>query len=445
MEGLIRDLRFGLRTLWKNKSFSLLIVLTLGLAIGANTTIFSMVSMLILQPVPFANSEEVTFLWMSHPESNRPRVPVSLRDYLDISRQLTTFQGLSALRSGNLSLRTGDGVPPARMSSIHATPNFFPLMGVELFRGRNFLPEESKTGQGRVAILAHKTWNSRFGADDVLDREIFLDGVSYRIIGVLTPEMETGVFQETEIWLPLVTDVRGPESEERALQVLGRLKADQTIETAREEAVGVMGRLAEAYPKRFQGYRAEVLSLSDALFGQNGRIVLPILIVSVSFVLIIACSNVANMILARSLSRGSEIALRTALGARRLRILRQLLTESLILSGLGAVLGIVIAHWTLRFLVWISRGQGFFVSFSINRDVLLFALALGLLTPLFFGLIPGLRITRKDVVGELKESRGMAATGRLIGQKSMVAGQVALSFIMLVVAGLATQSVSQVT
>ena len=445
MDSLRRDLAYGLRTLWGRKGFSAMIVATLALAIGATATIFSMVSSLILQPLPFSNPAQVGFLWMSNAELSRPRVPLSMHDYLEMKDQLTVFQDLSAFHSTNFSMRSTDGEVPVRLSGYRTTPNFFPLMGIEVFQGRGFLPREQEAVASPVVVLSHATWRRRFGSREILNTEIFLDGERHLVVGVLTPEMDIGPFQTVEIWAPLDTDTTGQELHRRNLTVAGRLEPGKTLEMAGVEARTVAARLEDEYPITNRGWSSQAQSVAQVLFGGNARTTLLIFVIGVCALLLVACANVANMVFARSLTRRREIALRTALGASRGRILRQLLTENLVLSFLGGAAGLLLTDWTLRVLIWISRARGPFVSVVIDQSVLLFALGLAVVTPLVFGLLPALRIIRTSPAAALKEGRAAIGSGRFQGRRVMVAVEVALSLVMLVVAGLASQSVANVS
>ena len=407
MDSFRRDLVDGIRTLWGKKGFSAMIVLTLALAIGATTTIFSMVSTLILQPVPFSDPHQIGFLWMSNAELSRPRVPLSLHDYLEMKDQLTAFSDLAAFHSANFSMRLTDGDTPERLTGYRTTPNFFPLMGVEILQGRGFLPREARSDAFPVAVLSHGTWQRRFGSRAVLNEEIYLNGELHQVVGILAPEMEIGPFRAGEIWLPLTTDRSGQESQRRHLTVAGRLAPSQTLKMASVEADTVAARLAKEFPVTNLGWASQIHSLTEVLFGTNARTVLFLFIVGVSVLLLIGCANV--------------------------------------LSFLGSGFGLLLTEWMLRTLVAVTGTRGPFGGFGIDQNVLMFALALAVVTPLVFGLVPALRIMRTAPASALKEGRAAVGSRRYKGRGVMVAVEVALSLVLLIVAGLASRSVANVS
>ena len=434
MELFLQDLRHGVRELLGRKAVSLVIVLTLGLAIGVNTTLFSLASTVLFASLPFEEPESVVFLWSRNQDLNRVRQPTSLLDFLDLRRELESFRGLAAFRRTRFAL-TGIG-EPLYVSGFHASVDFFPVTGVSVARGRAFLEGEDRPGASPVALLSHGAWERRFGADpEILGRTLELDSVSHTVVGVLEPSASVGPFAETEIWTPLPAESSG-RRDERELYIVGRLGAGVSFDQASSEIEAASKRLSEAHPEASRGWAIFAQPVIQALVGPNVKTLTLLMIMTVGFVLFIGCANVAHLLLARAEGRRRELQLRAALGATRLRLLRQLLTEALVLSTLGSILGLLLTHWTLRALDAVTREEvPLFARAGVDFRVLGFALAMGFLTPLVFALVPGLSIS----TGELKQRNRSPRSSR--GRQILVAGEVALALVLLVVAGLAVSSV----
>ena len=443
VDKLLRDVRYGLRMSWKNKGFSAIVVLTLALALGASTTISTMLNAVYFNPLPIAEPDQVAFVWMTNPELNRMRSPLSLPDFEDLRAELTTFDDLAAITDTTFSLTGLD--EPARVRGYLATSNFFSLMGIPMRKGRSFSDEETSPSGSRVALLSHGSWERRFGSDpNILGKRLFLDGESYEIVGVVSPDLEYGAFRDVEIWTALNLDTAHVGRDQRNLRVPGRLKSGVTLEQARAELASVSERLAQEHPITNGGWTSFPQSLTEVLLGKNARRVLTLFIMTMGFVLFIACANVANLLAARAATRRQEMALRTALGADRSRLMRQLLTESLLLSIVAAGLGVLLAHVTLELLVSVTRGRvPFFAGLTIDGNVLLFTSALAFLAPVIFGLLPALRTSQARFTEDLKEAAGRASVGfrRLSSRKLLVAGEVALALVLMVVAGLALRTI----
>ncbi len=299
-----------------------------------------------------------------------------------------------------------------------------------------------------VAILSHGAWERRFGSDpQILGRTLFLDSKAHTVVGVLQPEMDFGVFQDIELWTPLARDTERADREDRFLRVAGRLVAGRTVEEADVESRTIADRLARAHPASNRDWTVYAISFSQALFvmGRNVKSIFLLLAMTTGFVLLIACANVANMLLARSAVRSREVAVRSALGASRSRIVRQLLTESSMLSILGASFGLVLVRWTIRALGYVAGDEIPLLSMiTIDEKVLSFALLMALATPLVFGLIPALRASRSDLNEDLKD--GMrTSSGRARNYRGLlVAGEVAMALVLLVISGLAVQSMQNI-
>jgi putative ABC transport system permease protein len=449
IETFLQDIRYGARVLAKNKGFTAVAVLTLALGIGANTAIFSVVNELLLRPLPYSGAERLGLLWEIGPEG-RHQNSVSTANYRVWQEQNTTFEGLAAYSDRRISL-TGDGGEPEELTVQLATPDLFRVLRVEPFLGRLLTPEDGVEGAARVVILGHGLWKRRFGGDPhLVGQAIALNGAPATVVGVLPPGFQWYVRQgastggrPAEVWMPLKLPTEEPNTRGRFLSVLGRLKPGTTFEQAAAEMKTLAARTEIDSPEYNKGFGAEFVPLREQLVG-NVRPALLILLGAVALVLLIACANVANLLLSRAAAREREIALRTAIGARRARIVRQLLTESLLLAVLGSVLGLVFAWWGLRALIAISpvdvvnlQGVG------LNLPVLAGTLAVSLITGLLFGLVPALEATRLDLNDALKEG-GKGTGGQSVRSQrlrgALVITEVALALVLLAGAGLLVKS-----
>jgi putative ABC transport system permease protein len=434
-----QDIRFGFRTLIRSPATSAVALLTLALGIGANTAIFSVVNGVLLEPLPYPDPDELVIVLESNPGLGFPRFSVAPPNFEDWRRQNQVFESLAAVQRGRFNLTGGDR--PEAVPGAQVTPELFRTVGVEPALGRGFLPEEGKPGGPKVAVLSHGLWQRRFGSDpNVINRQIPVDGETYTVIGVMPPMFDMP--SKTQIWLPLPWDFPADSRGAHFLSAYGRLKDGVTLEKARTEMKAIAARLERQYPDSNKGWTTEVRLLKAAAV-EGVRPALLLLLAAVAFVLLIACANVANLLLARLATREREIAVRTALGAGRLRLVRQMVTESLVLFLVGGALGLLVATWATRGLVALygedlPRGQ----SIGLDGLVLLFALGLSLVTGLVFGLAPALSATSGGLFGALKEGgRAVAggARGRLV-RNLLVLGEVAVALVLLVGAGLLLQS-----
>jgi putative ABC transport system permease protein len=440
MSTFLQDVRYGIRTLLQSPTFSVLTVLTLALAIGVNTAIFSMINVLLLRPLPIGDPETAGFIYSSNPQRSVEQAYVSEADFLDFRRELRSFSELAGVNRGRTLVMTGHE-DPVRINAWEATANTFDLWGVEPLMGRTFQLGEDQIGAERVALMSHGTWERRFGSDpNILGRTLRLDGFETTIIGLLPPEMEFGSLAEAELWLPLRIDPAGARRDGRYVWTSGRLAPGVTLEQAREEISAMSVRLEQEYPDTNTGWVYRGNSMKQALATDQVWTIFYLLGLTVTFVMLIACSNVATMMLARASARTKEIAVRAALGAGRVRILRQFLTESLMLSICAGVLGLIVARASLAGMVWMvgdNSGTNFFELLVIDRNVLAFTLAVSALAPLLFGFLPALRASRTDLSETLKDStRGSSGATGLRGRRFLVATQVALALSLMVVAGL---------
>jgi putative ABC transport system permease protein len=442
MHNLLQDLRYAFRLLAKSPGFTAIAILTLALGIGANTAIFSVVNGVLLRPLSFRDPARLVIVAEKSPF---PTISTSYQNFVDWRDQSRSFESMEGTRSTGLSL-TGAG-DPELLTARMATAGLFPLLGVEAREGRTFLPEEDKAGSAPVVMLTYGLWQRRFGGSrEIIGKPITLDSRPYTVVGVLPPGFQ--LLQPADVFVPFVPwAVTLPDDRNwhPGIIAIARLKPGVSRETARAEMVGITKRLEQQYPDYNTGTSADVVGLQEQLV-QNVRPALILLLGAVSLVLLIACVNVANLLLARASSRGREVAIRTAMGAGRGRVVRQLLTESVLLSLGGGLLGIFFAWASLGPLLRISAGSvPQVVPIELDRSVLVFTFAVSLLTGLFFGLVPALRTAKLDLRETLNEgSRGSTSgPGHHRIRGVLVASEIALAVLLLVGSGLLLRSFSR--
>jgi putative ABC transport system permease protein len=441
MENLLQDLRYAFRLLLKSPSFSAIAILTLALGIGANTAIFSVVNAVLLRPLAFRDSSHLVIV---AEKSNYPVISTSYQNYIDWRDQNRSFERLEATRATTITL-TGAG-EPERLNARMVTAPLLPLLGIEARIGRTFRAEEDRAGGAPVVLLSYGLWQRRFaGAAGVLGKSIDLDSRPYTVVGVLPSGFE--LLQPAEVFLPFTpwaATLPDDRNWHPGIIVVGRLKPGVTREQARTEMVGITKRLEQQYPEFNTGTSADVVPLQEQMV-ENVRPALVLLLGAVSFVLLIACANVANLLLARAASRSREVAIRTSVGASRGRIVRQLLTESVLLALAGGLLGLLFASASLGPLLKISAGsvpQVF--SVGLDRSVLAFTVIVSLITGLGFGIVPALQTTKLDLRQTLSGgSRGSTAgPGHRRLRGFLVSVEIALAMILLVGSGLLLRSFS---
>ena len=443
IDPLRKDLLYAVRSLRKNPLFTLVATLTLALAIGVNSGIFSIVSQVVFADVPMQDPDDVLVLRGTNVAQGIEQGRLSLPDFLDYAEQQESFSALSATSPGSWVL-TGLG-QPQRLSGRHVTANLLRTWDLPPILGRDFTPDEGQLGAPSVALISEAFWSSQFGRDpDVLGQRIQLDGVDHTIIGVTDPRMQFAAFRGTDVWVPLRPEHDGVGRDLRALFVTARLAPGWTVPQAAEEAGRIAQRLSEEHPVTNSGWSIRALPVRESLIDSEGRLVVGMLLLTVSFVVLIACANVANMLLARSTTRAREIAVRRAMGASRGRIVRQLMTESLVISAISAALGVAFAFGLLEFLIYVSNGtEELFLMAELNTRVLLFTGAISLVTPLLFGLMPAIRASEHGTGSALRTARG--ADGGKRGRRTratLVGAQIGLAMTLMIVAGLMTRSVS---
>lgn len=446
MSDLIQDLRFALRTLRQSPTFSVITVLTLALGIGVNCAIFSMLNVLFLSDlVPIKEGHTLGFVFVRNPERGVERRDLSIPDFLDIRDNVTAFAAMAGTTRETAILTGVD--EPARVTIGPSTANLFDIWGTHPVLGRGFLEGEDLPGAERVAVISYGNWQRRFGADpEVIGTVIEINGYPTTVVGVMAEEMEVGGLEEIEIWVPVMLDRDTEARDDRKLWVTGKLAPGATLDQARAEVAAVVARLREEYPETNGGWYEYVSTYNEGLAGTEFYTLLYMLSVTVALVLLIACSNVATLMVARASARAREIAVRAAMGAGRSRIVRQLLTEGAVLSLAAGLLGLVVMRAFLAGLLYLSRGNAEIVAFvrylEIDRNVLVFMLTVSMLAPLLFGLFPALRASRQELVETLKQAGGRAASGRgaMKGRRFLVAGQVALALSLMTVSGLLIES-----
>jgi len=444
MDALWQDLRYALRLLTKSPSFTAIAILTLALGIGANTAIFSVVNAVLLRPLPFRDSSRLVLAL-----ERNPALPgllhISYLNYLDWRSQSQSFESLEATCPIAATL-TGVG-EPERLNARVATAGLFPLLGVNAIVGRTFLAEEDRVGAPSVALLSYGLWQRRFGGSrDVIGKTIDLDTQAYSVVGVLPPDFQ--IITPADVFTPLIPWAKALPDDRNwhpGIVPVGRLKPSFSFEQARSEIVNIAKRLEQQYPLYNTGVKGELVGLQNQLV-QNVRPALLLLLGAVGFVLLIACVNVANLLLARAASRGREVAIRTSMGASRARVVQQLLTESVLISLAGGSLGLLFGWAALGPLLKISAGsvpQIFTV--GLDRSVLAFTVAISVLTGLVFGIVPALRTAKLDLREKLNEaSRGSTAgPGQHRVRGVLVAAEIAVAMLLLIGSGLLLRSFSR--
>jgi putative ABC transport system permease protein len=434
------DLRYAWRTFVKNPGFTAFALLTLGLGLGANVAIFSFVDGLLLKPLAYHEPEQIVQIWEKPPRGLRNGV--SALNFLDWHDQATSFQAMAA-RTGDTLTLTGSG-EPRQMRSARVTAEYFRVLGLSTARGRTFAPGDDQPGHDRVVVLSHRTWVSQFGGDPALvGRSIKLNGDDHTVIGVLPrgSEFDRGW---AEIVVPLTLERARVVRNFHYLSVTGRLKPGVTVERAQAEMSGIAGRIAEQFPDIKKDWGATVDRLVDRVVGDQMRLSLMVLMAAVGAVLMIGCANLANLLLARSTLRSREMALRAALGAGRGRLIRQLLTESVLLSAMGAVAGLALGYGLFR-AIRALLPQFFLPAVAVvglDWRVMAFLTALALGTGILFGLAPAFQGSRRDPAEVLKEGgRGSSGgAGRRWVRHALVVSEVALAFVLLASAGLLMRS-----
>src|SRR5215475_5262318 len=443
MRSLFQDVRYGWRMLLKKPGYTIAATLALALGIGANSAMFSIINAILLKPLPFDDLDRIVAVWEKVPSQGVEHNEATVANYLDWRAQSNSFENLAiyAYWSANL----GSIEPPERVRGYHVSPNLLDTVGIKVALGRNFSPDEDQPGNYRVVILTHGLWQRRFGGDtNVLGRTVNVNGVARTIIGVMPPNVIYP--QGAEILAPMA--MRPETMRNRNYhdsQVVGRLKAGVTIEQARSDLDAVARRLEQQYPNTNTGRGVGVFPILEDTVREYKDMALMTMAV-VAFVLLIACANVANLNLARATGRMKEVALRLALGASRWRIIRQLLTESVILAALGGAIGVLLAGWGVEaFKITLpEESPGLMMGYhhlGVNSRVLVYTLIVSVGAGILFGIAPAIQASKPDLNETLKEGGGKTSgAGRHRLRAALVVAEISMSLVLLAGAGLLMKS-----
>ncbi len=441
LETVWRDVRLGVRTLVHSPIFTAVTVLSLALGIGANTAIFSVVNGLLLRPLPYPESERLVHVWHTPPQQSFPgldKFSVSPANYLDWKAQSSAFEQMAVYTDTGFSLSTSND--PLPLIGGIVSSDFFSVLSSNAMQGRTFTPEEERPGRDQVVVIGHKLWQRAFGANpNIIGQTLTLNSRSFTVVGIMPPGFEFP--REAELWVPLAWDDK--ERQVRSIHdylVIARLKQNVSLEQAKAEMNTISSRLEQQYPQENSGWGAVVIPLREDLVGDYRQALL-VLFCAVGFVLLIACANVANLMLARGANRQKEIAVRIALGAGRARLIRQLLTESVLLAVTGGLLGLLLALWGSKMLVSLGElpNAG---DIGIDTRALGFTLLVSFAAGIIIGIVPALQFTRTSISETLKQGSGRTGGASLKQhtRKALVISEVALSLVLLIGAGLMIRS-----
>jgi putative ABC transport system permease protein len=445
MTGFWQDLRQALRTMWKQPGFTLVAAITLALGIGANTAIFSVINALILNPLNLADADRVVALWRTA-RDKRDKGPSSYLDLQEWRAQSSSFETIAGYKPNPFTML---GDQAEQVQGMRVTANFLSLLKVNPVLGRDFQVEEEKRGSKRVVIISNQFWQTRLGGDaSAVGKEVTLDGKPFTVIGVLPRDFEFPLARRST---ELLTTVAGEEGnlEERGALVfitLGRLKQGVTLAQAQAELNNLSGNLEQQYPQYWRNTTAYLIPAGEEIVGPEIRRGLWVLLGAVIFLLLIACTNVSNLLLVRASVRQRELALRVALGAGTWRILRQWLTESLLLASLAAAMGVLFATWGLKLIKFYGAGQlPRLHEVQIDLPVLTFTVVVSILTAIVFTLLPALKASRPDINEVLKAGAKSATSSSSLWRDSLVVAEVALGLVLLIGAGLMMRSFASLT
>jgi putative ABC transport system permease protein len=444
MNTLLQDIRYGFRMLLKHKGFTAVAILALGLGIGANTAIFSLVNGVLLRSLPFPDAERIIYFEGKNPAAGITDSNISYLDFTDWSQQTDLFASTAAYWTGNADL-SGDGAEPEAVPRAGVTTGFFSVLGVQPVLGRAFVPEDDKPatfneGRGTVAIISHGLWKRRFGSDPaIVGRVVQMKSRPLTVIGVMPPGFEYP--EQTQIWVNSAVNLSWEPRDNRAWSAIARLNPNVDLKQAQTRMSAINAQLDKQFHDTNKGWDVSLWTLHERLV-QEVKPSLLALLGAVGLVLLIACANVANLLLARSAARKKEIAVRAAMGASRTRVLRQMLTESILLSAIGGIAGLVLSIWLTDVLMsMLPEGAPRLGRIGIDYRVLTFAFGISALTGVLFGIVPALQASKLDVTSALKEGgRSGEAVRRTSARSLLLIGEVALSLMLLVGAGLLIKS-----
>src|SRR3954447_6038905 len=439
MNTLLHDIRYGVRMLLKHKGFTAVAVIALALGIGANTAIFSLVNGVLLRPLPFPNSERIIYVEGKNPAAGITESNISFLDFTDWSQQTDLFASTAAYWTGTANFGA-DGAEPERVPRAGVTTGFFSVLGMQPVLGRTFVAEDDKGWPQSVAIISHGLWKRRFGSDPaIVGKQVQMSSRPLTIIGVMPPGFEYP--EQTQVWVTTAVNLSDEPRDNRVWSAIARLNNGVDLKQAQTRLSAINAQLAKQFHETNKGWDVFISTLQERLVREVKPSLLALL-GAVGFVLLIACANVANLLLARSATRQKEIAIRAAMGASRIRVLRQMLTESILLSAIGGAAGLLLSIWLTDLLMSIlPEGAPRFEQVGIDYRVLTFALGVSALTGILFGIVPALQASKLDVTSALKEG-GRSGEGhrRTSARSLLLIGEVALSLTLLVGAGLLIKS-----
>ncbi|TAK17930.1 MAG: ABC transporter permease [Acidobacteria bacterium] len=438
MNSLLNDLRLAGRTVRRSPGYSAIAILTLALAIGANTLLFSLASPLVVRPLPIANPDGLGWVRSLNAPRQIDRGQLSMPDLVDLRERAKSFTAVAGYENASATL-TGHQQDPERVTIIRGTANLTDVWGMRPVIGRLFQPQDGEPGQPIAAVLANHYWKDRFQSDpSVIGRQLLLNGKPLTVVGVMPSDLELGNLSLIDMWTPMPVDPNGAR-DARTLRVLGRLAPGATIASANAEVEGLSRQWAASYPATHHDWTAGAVSTRTAMTSNDTWLILLLLAIVVGFVLLIACANLANLVMARLVSRRVDLAVRQALGASRAQLVRPMMAESLVLSLAGGALGLGFAHAGLKTINAVAY-EPFMKTIAIDGYVLVFVAAISFVTPLIFCLLPALSAGRSTSAETLRDSRTSGSRGSKRRRSILVAGQVALALSLLVVSTLAVQS-----
>ena len=439
MSTLLHDVRYGFRMLLKHKGFTAVALIALGLGIGANTAIFSLVNGILLRPLAFPDADRIVYFEGQNPSQGITDSNVSYLDFTDWSQQTDLFASTAAFYSASSNLGA-DGGEPERVPRAGVTNSFFNVVGVQPFLGRAFRPEEDQPNTQTVVIISHGLWKRRFGSDPgIIGKQVQINARSVAVVGVMPPGFDFPF--ETQVWVTSGVELSQEPRENRSWSVIARLQPGVELKQAQSRVSAINAQLAKQFPETNKGWDVKLSILHELLVRQVKPSLLALL-GAVGAVLLIACANVANLLLARGAARQKEVAIRAAMGASRARVVRQMLTESLLLSAIGGIAGLLLSIWLTDALIsMLPEGAPRIDQVGIDYRVLGFAFGVAALTGIVFGLAPALQASKLDVSSSLKEG-GRTGEGhrRTSARSLLLVGEVALSLVLLVGAGLLIKS-----
>ncbi|MEP6834330.1 MAG: ABC transporter permease [Gemmatimonas sp.] len=442
METLLQDVKYAVRTLRKSPAFTAIAVLCLALGIATNTTLFSCFNAIVLRPLPFADPDHLVAVWDQNPKNSNERATISYLNYVDWRDQTTSFSDLAGYEQRSFAITEGD--EPVRLNGQLITANLFPMLGVQPQIGRLFRADEDKAGAAGVAILSDAVWRRQYNADPkVLNRVISINSLPYTVVGVMQPLFKFP--QNSEVWVPMAPLTATSLRTQREVIMLGRLKNNVTAEQANRDLANVSLHLNQQYGVTKTEFIGKTRSIKDEFAENDVTLITSTMMGAVTFVLLIACANVANLMLARAAGRQREIAVRTAIGASRMRIVRQMLTESIILAGIAGALAIPLSWEGIRLIQMAIPAENpmpYYMEFSIDKVTLIYTIAVSLLAGIAFGLAPALQSSTGRLHETLKDgARGAGGSARHNRVRSaLVIAEIALSLVLLVGASLFMRS-----